>query len=81
MKLTKEKLDLRTLTETKEWKTLADVYMRLRERWKSQMIQFHTGDTVERIALERVRLSARIEGTEMLFQEIQQIIDDPKEEE
>ena len=41
---TTQAIALRRLTESPEWKILADLYLAMRERWKSQLIQFGGGD-------------------------------------
>jgi hypothetical protein len=69
--------DLRILTSSKEWNTYADVYLRIREMWKSQLIKV-SGKTMEQIALERVQYASRIEGCDLLFGEIERIVEENK---
>lgn len=76
---TRLKRELQILVNVPEWKTFTDIVLQLREMWKSQLIQFHAR-TVEEIALERVRISARIEGVDILFAEIQRILDRGEED-
>lgn len=66
---------LRTLTVQKEWSTFVDVYLAMRERWKSKLIKI-SGQTMEQIALERVMFAARIEGCDLLFTEIERITEE-----
>jgi len=70
--------DLRTLFNYPEWKTFAHMSQALMEKWKSNLIHYEAGFTIEMIALERVKWTAMIEGVQVLFVELNRVVEELK---
>lgn len=69
-KITKKQKDkLRLLIHGDEWKEFVNLYKSMREVWKSQLLRFGA-KTIDEIAMERIRIAARIEGCDALFNEL-----------
>ena len=68
--------DLRTLFQSREWKAFADMCEALKDKWSSNLVQFEQGFTIEQIAIERVKWVSMIHGVEVLFVEMNRILDE-----
>lgn len=62
-----------------EWQNVAEIFYRLTDHWKRQLIKFKDGDTIDKIAIDRIRWTAMIAGLEMFFRTMQDDMEMSKE--
>ena len=77
--ITKEEIsrseDLRTLFNYPEWKTFAALIGALTEKFKSNLLNFDNGFSIEQIAIERVKWTSYIAGMQAILIEMNAEID------
>lgn len=70
--------DITTLQLMDEWASIADLFFRLTEHWKRNILKFTNADSIDKIAMERIYWSARIAALEDFFREMQNDMEQAK---